>query len=57
MASNFPNLMKNINLHIQESQQDKYKDIHTRHIVVELLKNKVLKAARENDSSDTRELQ
>ena len=44
MAPDFPNLMKNINLHIQESQQTPRRinmDRFTlRHIVVTLLKDR-----------------
>lgn len=44
MATDFPNLMKNINLHIQESQQTpgriNVKRFTPRHIIVTLLKEK-----------------
>ena len=44
MATDFPNLMKNINLHIQESQQTpgriNVKRFTPRHIIVTLLKDR-----------------
>lgn len=49
MTKYFLNLMKNINLQIQEAQQSPSwinKEIHNRHIIVKLLKDKNRKAAR-----------
>lgn len=44
MATGFPNLMENINLHIQESQQTpgriNMKRFTPRHIIVTLLKDR-----------------
>lgn len=55
IAENFPNLMQNINLHIQEAQQIPSRIIakrsSPRHITIKLLKDKdqqrLLKAAKE----------
>ena len=55
MAKTFPNLMKDININVQEVQQTQgrmnSKRFTLRHIIIKLLKDKekILKAARKSD--------
>ena len=61
MRENFPNLVKEIDMQVQEAhspKQDGCKEAHPRHIIIKMLKVKdelrILNAAREKQLSPTR---
>ena len=62
MEENFPNLVKEINIQVQEAQshkEDGPEEEHTRHIIIKLPmikdKERILKAAREKRQLPTKE--